>query len=447
LVPGVGASPHAVSFMPHVVLEDGSMASVQAGGAGNDLSGETVIPRSRAAVIRQARQDTIQALWLFIPLFYGCFFNYLRPFGTAPLLIVFGALVYVALTFGRKYIHPALLLFAALAVVYIALSYAGVLDRRITLLYSRDAILQQSVYAVMLPFAVAGFAVYHDGVSQGKRTFIQLETVLLMMAAAVKLSNVVVPTEDSLTGEMSRDYGGIAQMINPIAFLVFVLVRRTLASPGASHAARIGIILVLFITSQSAQANIALLILVPMVLFPKSRRSITLWFLVALLAIIVAAWPYAEQVWIMDPNTGIRLFFWHDVLERLWESRGTGVGFGTETIRPVYELHVTNVSLVGEESGSFIYIGSHNAFMDAAYRMGVIGFLILTLFMGRMLVKVIRSPEALIMDCWVACALMVILMVNVGLASFNLFFGSVFFTAWLVFRTSTMASPRKRAVA
>jgi hypothetical protein len=419
------------------------MASVQLDGQSAGLS-PTAVSRPRD-VAGQAR-DRNQALWLFIPLFYACFFWQLRPLGAPALLVVLGALVVSGFVHGRRYLSPALLVFAGLGLVYVLVSYLGLLGRGITLLFEPSAIAQQSAYALFLPFAVAAFAVYHEGVSQGRRAFVILETGVLMMAATAKLINSVAPGQDSLTGELLINYAGIFQLVTPVALLAFVLVRRTLQSPWATQGTMVALAIILLVTSSSAQGNIAMGILVPLVLLPNAKRTITFCFLLVLMAIPLIAWPYVQEIWLADPNTGIRLFFWHDALDRLWQSGGVGVGFGTETIRPLYALRTTDVSLSGIDDPNFILIGSHNAFIDAFYRMGVIGGGLLAIFVFSLFVKVVRGTIAQvnIMDCWVVCALATNLMVNVGLASFNFFFGNAFFMGWLMYRS---ASSQHRAIA
>jgi hypothetical protein len=396
-----------------------------------------------AAVAGQV-QDRNQALWLLVPLFYACFYAQLRPFGAPVLLAALGALVVFGFVHGRRYLSPALLLFACLALVYAGMSYLGMLGRGVTLLFRSSAIVQQSAYALSIPFAVAAFAVYHEGVSQGRRAFVTLETGVLLMAAAAKLINIVVPAQDPLTGELRIDYVGIAQLVNPIGLLAFVLVRRTLLSPQATRIGTVTLAVLLLVTASSAQGILAMGVLLPLVLLPNARRTVTFCFLLALLAIPLIAMPYAQDVWLADPNTGIRLFFWQDAFERLWHTGGVGVGFGTETIRPIYALTTTDVTLVGIDDPGFIFIGSHNAFVDAFYRMGVIGGGVLAIFIVGLFVRIVRGTIAHVntMDCWVVCTLAVSLMVNVGLVSFNFFFANTFFLGWLMYRA---ASSQQRA--
>ena len=147
---------------------------------------------TNTAVLR--REEVNQALWLVPPFIYICLFGYVRNLGTGPLLIALGMLTAFGINYGRRYIQTPLILLSCLAVVYIGLSYMGVLDRGITLMYSREAIPQQSAYAVMLPFVVAGFAAYHERVAAGNVMFLRLETVIFLIACSAKLYDFAYPS-------------------------------------------------------------------------------------------------------------------------------------------------------------------------------------------------------------------------------------------------------------
>lgn len=407
---------------------------------GSEVCAPTLGPSADRGNTAARSNDVIKAAWLLIPLSYACLFGFLRSAGVAGPVLAIGALVVFGLLFGRRYLHWSLLLFSAFAIPYVLTSYLGMLDRGITLFYSREAIPQQSAYALALPFCIAAFAVYHEGVYRQRPAFVWLETCLFLMALAAKLWELLFPFTDPYTGEVLRQWLGLTQLTNPITLLAFVIIRRVLEVPGASYTTRFWIVVILFVTTGSSQSLIIIAALLAMMVLPAYRRQITTFFVFLIPGIAVAAWPFAQQVWVADPNTGIRLFFWHDAFSRIWESGGIGVGFGTETIRPIFELRASDVQIGGPDDPGFIYIGSHNAFVDAGYRMGVIGFVLVTGYVIALFAKVLRKVPGTtgpsLMDCWVVCALMMTMMVNVALASVNLFFGTVFLLGWLVFRVN-----------
>jgi len=401
-------------------------------GRWGEQSGVTV-----ANIEVRRREEVNQALWLLPPFIYICLFGYVRNLGTGPLLIALGMLTAFGVGYGRRYIQTPLILLSCLAVVYIGLSYMGVLDRGITLMYSREAIPQQSAYAVMLPFVVAGFAAYHERVAAGNVTFIRLETVIFLIACAAKLYDFAYPSS-YFGAEAERQFAGIAQLVNNMMILAFIFVRRILYADHVPWLTKLIAAFILLITSSSAQAGIVLMMLLVLMILPKERLKLTLMFLCLFVVVPFVAAAFAQTIWKLDPNTGIRLFFWRDALDRVWQSGGTGVGFGTETIRPVYGLNAADVTILTEDDPGFIYVGSHNAFVDALYRMGVLGFLLLGGFVLRLFIRVVRGFRGnSVFDCWVTCALVTNLMVNVGLASINLFFGSAFLIGWLVYRITT----------
>ncbi|MFG6284354.1 O-antigen ligase family protein [Sphingomonas sp. S6] len=384
---------------------------------------------------RVRRNEAVnQALWLLLPFAYACLFSYIRNLGTVPLLIALGMLASFGMVYGRQYFQKPLMIFSCLAVIYIGLSYLGIMDRGITLMFSREAIPQQSAYAVIMPFVVAAFAVYHEKVEEGNAVFLRLETVVFIIACAAKLYDFIYPTA-YYGQEAERQFAGIAQLVNTMMIMAFIFVRRILQVENISWFLRFFCALILLITSSSAQAGIVLFLLLVLMILPELRLRIIFLFLCFFVIAPIVGAAFAQSIWRLDPNTGIRLFFWHDAVKRWWESGGVGVGFGTETIRPIYDLNAADVTILTIDDPGFIYVGSHNAFVDALYRMGVLGFLLLSGFILRLFVRVVRGFRGnTIFDCWVTCALVTNLMVNVGLASINLFFGSAFLIGWLVYR-------------
>lgn len=386
--------------------------------------------------VRQ-REYINQAIWLLIPFLYACLFGYVRNLGTLPLLAALGLLAAFGITYGRRYMQVPLILLSFLAAVYVMLSYLGVLDRGITLMYSREAIPQQSAYAVVLPFVVAGFAAYHERVAARNAIFLRFETIVFLIACAAKLYDFAYPAS-YFGAEAERQFAGIAQLVNNMMILAFIFVRRILYADHVSQASKLIAAFILLITSSSAQATIVLIMLLLLMVFPRERLKLTLMFLCFFVVVPFVAAAFAQIIWKIDPNTGIRLFFWRDALNRVWESGGIGVGFGTETIRPVYGLNAADVTILDVDDPGFIYVGSHNAFVDALYRMGALGFVLLSGFILKLFSRVARGFTGnTIFDCWVTCALVTNLMVNVGLASINLFFGSAFLIGWLVYRITT----------
>lgn len=383
--------------------------------------------------------DAAYALLLLPPFLWSCLFLVVRPLGAPALAVALAPLMLVATQAGRRYLAKPLILYAIITAVYGALSYLGVLDQHLTLLFDRNAVIQQCAYGLCLVFAVASFAVYHQGVAEGRPWFLRLEELVFLLSLLSRLTAVFTgDAGDGSIANFETIAPGLSQYVNGETFLAFIFVRRLIQSPRYSQPINIFVAFCLVLTAGSAQSRISLLPLLALVVAPSLRRAITVWYIFALIAVIIVAWPFADQIWVIDPNTGIRLFFWQDAIQRFFESYGVGVGFGTETIRPVYDLRVTDVTLLPIDDPAFIMIGSHNAFVDALYRMGVLGIGCFVYYIANLFKSVLRLPSVGIFDCWVVCLMFTVLAVNVGLVSFNFFFGSTFLLGWLTYRTSRL---------
>ncbi len=386
-----------------------------------------------------------QALLLLLPFMWACLFLISRPLGAPGLALALAPLAIIATHAGRRYLAQSLVIFAVITAAYALLSYFGILDQRLTLLFSPSAVFQQCAYGLFLAFAVASFAFYHEGVAEGRPWFLRLEQLVFLLAVFSRLLGIFMMDPDAAANpDFSESSTGLSQFVNAETFLAFIFVRWCLQSPRSSQPMSIFIAICLILTAGSAQSRLALLPLLALVTAPSLKRPIAIGFLLALIGAIAVTWPFADEIWIMDPNTGIRLFFWHDAVQRFLESHGIGVGFGTETIRPIYDLRAADVTLQDIDSPGFILVGSHNAFIDALYRMGVLGFGCLAYFCAKLSRSVLRSPAVDIFDCWVLCLTGTVLLVNVGLVSFNFFFGSSFLLGWLVYRATRSRLPVAR---
>ena len=91
---------------------------------------------------------------------------------------------------------------------------------------------------------------------------------------------------------------------------------------------------------------------------------------------------HIETVWLLDKNTGWRLLFWHGTLEALQQTRGIGIGFGTEALQNFYR-DIPHDVFIADDTSNFLLVGTHNAFSDVALRLGVVGLALLLLIVFR----------------------------------------------------------------
>lgn len=389
----------------------------------------------RRSMARPRRTATVSDQWppmiaLAIMGFYASFFAPLRHLAMMGLAVAFACAVGLALIYGRRFIQPSLILFAAVGVVTGLLSYMGVLHRGLTMFFDVSAIPQQMFYTVALVFLVPAFAFYHQGVAQGARSYRNLELLIFWMALMAKAIL-------ALAGARATDGAGfgVAQLVNPDVILAFIIVRRWILDPAISPWVRLSLGLLVLVTSGgSLQSLLIAAALAGLIMFPGKKLLVTVGFMIGVVVVPLLALPFIQQIHGLDPNTAIRLVFWSDAIERLWESQGIGVGFGTETVRPRYYFGFREHLISSLDHEGFIHVGSHNALVDAAYKMGLAGFAVLAFYLLSMVRGILARANVAVFDCWVICTLTVTIMVNVALASINFLFGSAFLLGWLVYR-------------
>lgn len=385
-------------------------------------------PLENAIATRSPLFIGLQVACFAVILLYAIFFQTIRILGPAAFALAVGCAVLLWLSMVRWYVQRHLLALALVALIYAVMSSAGFLAWD-TLMFQRGAILQQSLYAFLLPILVPVFAYYHERVVLRDRVFMAMDTIVLLLCV---VSKVLYALSSGAIANL-----GIVQLFNVEAIFTFVLVRRLYFTDRPSLLLKVLVVTVLAATAGSFQSVLVAFFLACILVAPQMGRTILLCFVLGLVAISLTAVPFADAIWQVDPNTGIRLFFWRDAIERLVQSYGIGQGFGTETIRPVYELSSGDVSIAALDQDDFIMVGSHNAFIDAGYRMGLVGMTILIAYVAGLFHKV-AAPRGVDRSFdYFACALLfVILMVNVGLVSINFLFGSAFVLGWLAFRTA-----------
>lgn len=382
-------------------------------------------PVLRRAAKPHAVTTTVQ-LSLFVVVFtYAVFFRFLRPLGSAPLLIATAAAAFIAIVYARRYFEPILIAFAALGIAYVIASYAGVAHQGLTLMFDPNAIPQQAYYTLALPLLVPCFAYFSARLESGDRTFIRFEKALLIMCLLEQVLEIGL-------AEMSWSF--LQSASNPDAIMAFIIARRLLAPGRQALALKWAILLMAALAVLNFQTTLVVALLAAIFIAKRFSATLLTGYVVLLITAAGLSILYAEPLWELDPNTGIRGFFWRDALGMIAATSGLGVGFGTESIRPDYYLGGSIQSVLPVEDVGFIHVGVHNAFLDAGYKMGILGIAITGFYFARLLVRTISCSKFTAFDRWSAGLLFTILMVNVGLASPNHLFAVSLITGWLVVR-------------
>ena len=82
----------------------------------------------------------------------------------------------------------------------------------------------------------------------------------------------------------------------------------------------------------------------------------------------------------IDQNLSVRLVLIKDAIDGFFDSYMIGVGYGTESIKNYYYMFKNPVFHNPDDSG-FLHLAVHNSFATTAYRLGIIGFVSLLIFL------------------------------------------------------------------
>jgi O-antigen ligase len=314
--------------------------------------------------------------WIFFALivFVVAIGESLKVFRTPALLLMVGlAVVYARETMLRKQNLP-LLLFSVVGFLYVVLSYLQAFPPAWTRYYDTGAILQQASFiGILLPFVAASQKWWEDSRFESNR-----EVLLIFVVLAAFVLGIVV---DYLLGSKGvrpfmtlRNYVFIGLL--SLSYLAFRSDKwRSFATLALLLLAGWSIWRVHFL-----QNTIVYLILLGFLATTVLRVPADRMMLALILVAIAAATLVGLQdpLWIfqIDPNTGWRLAWWNDVLAATVQTNGIGVGFGTESLRNEYSSVLLR-DTYREEAADFLFVGTHSAFFDTMFRMGIPGFLLL----------------------------------------------------------------------
>jgi hypothetical protein len=120
-------------------------------------------------------------------------------------------------------------------------------------------------------------------------------------------------------------------------------------------------------------------------LFGAPARIVVIGLAVILTGIYAVGLSYVPEMMMASPNSGIRLAFVADALSSAVDTRGVGIGFGTESVRWRYQFSGMKEfiflpdprSITNERMLELLSTGVHNSFAQALLRTGLPGFLLL----------------------------------------------------------------------
>ncbi len=188
--------------------------------------------------------------------------------------------------------------------------------------------------------------------------------------------------EDPLTS-MFTMYGSFT---NNITIAMFFLTAGAFAGSGWRRYISIVIILAMLSVTSLAQFGVVSAGILA-ILIGAPGRLIALGIIGTLSLLYLVGFFFVHELLIIAPNTGIRLVFLMDTFKSVLDTFGTGIGYGTESVRWRYYFPNRGEFTFLPEPSSMTHgqmlealsTGVHNSFFQALLRTGVIGFAVLSL--------------------------------------------------------------------
>lgn len=369
---------------------------------------------------------------------YMAWFPYFRALGTAPLLLVLLAAGMIMVLCSLAYAQRMLFAYVALAAIYVVLSYLGDLHSGVTLLFEPSAIPQQAAHALMFCTLVPIFAYFYEQVQMRTPEFVWFERSLLVVLVLLVFVGRIGRGFDQ------SDLPQLGTLVNPLLLMIFIMFRMITFAPNIPRLAKASIVGLATLLTASLQTLLAIIGFIVLSLMPKRRAAILCGAIVVAVVVGLGAALIPETLYGIDANSGVRAWIWSDVFERVAATYGTGVGFGTETLRPYFLYEGNQVIVRSTSLDGYIHVGAHNAFLDAYYRMGILGLLLMGLYFGRKVSFFLQNRKShTVFDTWVLYTLFLTMWVNVAVVSFNFLFGTSVLLGWLVFREAQIRKSLK----
>ena len=304
---------------------------------------------------------------LFLVVFVGDHIQLLGAPGYALVIVIFVVAGFSELFTKDKIPVIGLTIWG---LIYVFLSYNRIFPTAWTSHFDRGAVLQQASYlAGLLPIIAASQRFWRRAFRSVKRSSTAYAVVLVAFFLGCIVDFLLLKSGllFRVRGTLKND---TALMLFVVSMLVVVRNNVTAHWLLLGSTFYVGIVRA-YMQTLGVYAYVWMTRLLQR-LVPVSPRVLLFSFVFLTLVMTVIGFRYVQNVWNIDPNTGWRLAFWHDSIAAVWQTHGVGVGFGTEAIRNFYPELMRDL-FRSDANDDFLLIGTHNAFSDVGFRLGLVG--------------------------------------------------------------------------
>lgn len=303
---------------------------------------------------------------------YGALFQLSRSGGAEALL----ALTAIGLTHLRPRKKDvgfsAYAPFFLYSLLILLASLAGIMPTAWTTLYDMSAAIRQWSWILLFPLLALAAV---DSMSRSRefleRNALALAIVVFAMGRiSLKLSDSPLDTENFLTLYGLKNENSL--------FICLAIAYIYSKKPHLIRDVAILLVLLLLSGSAGSAATLIVLLVIRLTKWPQLPFAAILVSLLGLLVFAPFNYVYLDS---LDSNSGLRAILWRDAIAGIQGSLGLGVGFGTEAISDLYlGMRSRDFSIVTAGGDSIFYVGAHSLFYEIAFRQGVAGLCLFSLW-------------------------------------------------------------------
>jgi len=387
------------------------------------MSGRFIKSRPGSAMSRGARPAPI-SLAQISALFGGLLFAYLISWGlftpvreTAFLAAVAIAIV-ATITASRVYLQLPLAAFIAFCSCYALASWFHALPTAWTDYYDRTAVIRQYMWVPLIPLFVTAFSQF---IRRYEHVFWKYpKTIVAVLFLWTRACSLYLTEPDEWFNNATLY--GVNNVTMPVISLWLLIILTT-----RDTAKKLLLLVPLLVLATSATNFLTVIFAALVVAFGHPRRMAVAMAL-AIIAMLFTAPFFFQEFSALDPNSGIRAYFWRDAIDAIVQSHGIGVGYGTEYITNYFQaLTGSRWTVVGEGDAGRMYLSTHSSFYDVAMRTGVVGAVLLLAWINDLFKVGLRCSkrEFAVYYCLLAQVLLATAF-NPGMVSVNAFLGVCF---------------------
>lgn len=320
--------------------------------------------------------------WLMLPvLLYGLTFNLTRPLGQLPYLVMLALAALVCIRLGRPILFRAQGPLILIATFYLFFSLNDTLPAAWTQYHDNFAAVRQYSWLLAIPLFTTGFFVllarYYELI---------VAHALKIAVVLYVISRISVSTNPAFFEGVRFGIFGLYSPNNetlPVYAALLIAAHRN----RKPEPYQIGVLLLLPAVSSSVGTLLMGLMSIVLRFLPYKRLALYLMFAGLLTAAFLAPFFY-DALYQLDNNTGVRAIFWHDAQLAVVQTWGVGVGYGTEYIANYFGLvGQYDWTITAEYDTNRLYISTHNTIYDCTMRLGLLGAVLMIVWLRDMIGK------------------------------------------------------------